>query len=90
MRRLLWLAVLGLGLWLMRERWANVDPRRWVSDRVDCDPSYPTVCISPPPPVLGCDDVRARGFKVFGADPHGLDPDRDGVGCEAAGLAVFP
>jgi hypothetical protein len=47
-----------------------------------CDPSYPNVCIPPPPPMLDCSGIRHRNFKVFGADPHGLDPDKNGVACE--------
>jgi hypothetical protein len=47
-----------------------------------CDPSYPNVCIPSPPPVLDCSQIRHRNFRVFGADPHGLDADRDGVACE--------
>ena len=47
-----------------------------------CDPSYPTVCIPPPPPDLDCADVQFRRFKVVPPDPHGFDGDRDGVGCE--------
>jgi hypothetical protein len=48
-----------------------------------CDPSYPTVCIPPPPPDLDCKDVPYRRFPVAGLDPHGFDRDGDGVGCEA-------
>lgn len=47
-----------------------------------CDPSYPDVCIHPPPPDLDCPDVGARRFRVSGADPHGFDGDADGIGCE--------
>ncbi len=47
-----------------------------------CDPSYPTVCIPPPPPDLDCSDIAFRNFKVVGADPHGFDGDGDGIGCE--------
>jgi micrococcal nuclease len=48
-----------------------------------CDPSYPTVCIPPPPPDLDCADVLpARAFTVVGADPHRFDSDHDGIGCE--------
>lgn len=46
-----------------------------------CDPSYPTVCIPPPPPDLNCPDITYRNFLVVGADPHGFDRDRDGIGC---------
>lgn len=47
-----------------------------------CDPSYPDVCIPPPPPDLDCADVPYTGFRVAGADPHRFDGDGDGVGCE--------
>ena len=51
-----------------------------------CAPSYPTVCIPPPPPDLDCKDVPAHAFPVRWAvpdpDPHRFDGDRDGVGCE--------
>jgi micrococcal nuclease len=55
---------------------------RGIVPRSGCDPSYPTVCIPPYPPDLDCADVPERRFKVVGADPHGFDGDRDGVGCE--------
>jgi micrococcal nuclease len=48
-----------------------------------CDPSYPTVCIPPPPPDLDCKDVSYRNFKVLAPDPHHFDGDHDGVGCES-------
>ena len=48
-----------------------------------CDPSYPTVCIPPPPPDLDCGDIPYRNFPVVGTDPHGFDADGDGVGCES-------
>jgi micrococcal nuclease len=47
-----------------------------------CDPSYPGVCIPPPPPDLDCKHVPHNGFTVVGADPHRFDGDGDGVGCE--------
>lgn len=47
-----------------------------------CDPSYPGVCIPPPPPDLDCADIRYRSFAVVGADPHRFDGNHDGVGCE--------
>jgi micrococcal nuclease len=49
-----------------------------------CDPSYPDVCIPPPPPDLDCADV-GRKVRVAGADPHRLDGDGDGWGCESYG-----
>lgn len=47
-----------------------------------CDPSYPDVCIPPPPPDLDCAEIAERNFRVVGADPHRFDGDHDGVGCE--------
>jgi uncharacterized repeat protein (TIGR01451 family) len=50
-----------------------------------CHPSYPTVCIPPPPPRLECNDLPVRNFRVDrsvpGADPQKLDNNTDGVGC---------
>lgn len=48
----------------------------------NCDPSYPTVCIPPPPPDLDCGDIPYRNFPVNPPDPHRFDGDKDGVGCE--------
>ena len=50
-----------------------------------CDPGYSGACIPSPPPNLNCDDLRALGIRgevrVVGQDPHGLDPDGDGIAC---------
>jgi hypothetical protein len=48
----------------------------------NCHPSYPSVCIPPPPPDLDCSDIPYRRFPVTGSDPHNFDSDNDGVGCE--------
>ena len=48
----------------------------------NCHPSYPTVCIPPPPPDLDCGDIPHRRFQVIGDDPHRFDGNHDGVGCE--------
>jgi hypothetical protein len=48
----------------------------------NCDPSYPTVCIPPPPPDLDCSEIPYRNFKVLPPDPHHFDGNGDGVGCE--------
>jgi len=53
------------------------------ADRGSCHPSYPDVCIPPPPPDLDCGEIPHRRFRVVGIDPHGFDRDRDGVGCES-------
>lgn len=47
-----------------------------------CDPSYPDVCIPPPPPDLDCGDITYRRFRVVPPDPHRFDANNDGVGCE--------
>jgi competence protein ComEC len=47
-----------------------------------CDPSYPDVCIPPPPPDLDCPQVPHRDFRVLPPDPHRFDAARDGIGCE--------
>jgi len=45
-----------------------------------CDPSYDP-CVPPSPPDLNCPDLDGP-YDVSGSDPHGLDGDDDGVGCE--------
>jgi hypothetical protein len=47
-----------------------------------CHPSYPTVCIPPPPPDLDCGQISYRNFTVLRPDVHRFDGDGDGVGCE--------
>jgi micrococcal nuclease len=57
------------------------------TDAPDCHPSYPTLCIPPPPPELNCDELLDRDFTVrhdvADPDPHRFDPDRNGIGCES-------
>jgi uncharacterized protein YraI len=48
-----------------------------------CDPSYPDLCIPPPPPDLICDDVGVDNFTVLPPDPHGFDGNGNGIGCES-------
>jgi hypothetical protein len=49
----------------------------------DCDPSYPEDCIPLFPPDVNCGDSGVpNNVKVVPPDPHGLDGDKDGVGCE--------
>jgi micrococcal nuclease len=51
-----------------------------------CAPSYPDVCIPPPPPDLDCGQIPYKRFRVIhtvpNPDPHRFDGDHDGVGCE--------
>lgn len=51
-------------------------------DGSGCDPSYPEVCIPPFPPDLSCTDVPYDHIRVLPPDPHRLDGNGDGVGCE--------
>ncbi len=53
------------------------------SSRSGCDPSYPDLCLPPPPPDLDCRDIPQRRFRVLPPDPHRLDADGDGIGCES-------
>lgn len=48
----------------------------------ECDPSYPTICLQSFPD-LNCPEIPYTNFQVVGADPHGVDRDHDGIGCEA-------
>lgn len=50
-----------------------------------CDPNYTGACVPPYPPDLDCAALRAIGaapVRSVGSDPHRLDGDRDGIGCE--------
>ena len=53
----------------------------------NCTPSYPGVCIPPPPPDLDCGQIPYRNFGVIytvpNPDPHRFDGDHDGIGCES-------
>ncbi len=77
------------GLWgACRAVWNPYGPATTRPERVGgrpsghCDPSYPTVCIPPPPPDLDCGDIPYKHFKVVGRDPLHFDGDHDGIGCE--------
>ena len=53
-----------------------------LNNPINCDPSYPDICIPPPPPQLDCSDIPYKDFKVLPPDPHNLDSDGNGIGCE--------
>lgn len=55
-----------------------------------CDPSYVGVCIPPKPPDLDCIQISERNIEVVGNDPHDLDRDSDGIGCESPTRAEAP
>lgn len=46
----------------------------------DCDPNY-SGCVPRHPPDVDCDRVDGP-VRVLGADPHALDGNHDGMGCE--------
>lgn len=69
----------GRGLWAT----AAVQPTAAPAQTGNCDPSYPDVCIPPPPPDLDCGDISHRRFRVLPPDPHRFDGDKDGIGCES-------
>lgn len=46
-----------------------------------CDPNYAGACVAPYPPDVDCADVSGS-VRVVGSDPHRLDGNGDGVGCE--------
>lgn len=50
-----------------------------------CDPNYAGGCVPAYPPDLDCADIRRLGIapvRVIGSDPHRLDGNRNGLGCE--------
>jgi micrococcal nuclease len=47
-----------------------------------CHPAYPDLCLPVNGPDLDCRDIPQRSFRVLPPDPHHLDRDRDGIGCE--------
>ncbi len=77
--RVLTLALLfGLGLFL------TGTPREQASAVMQCDASYPNLCL-PPGLAITCFDIGFQIPVVHGpgaTDPYFLDPDFDGVGCE--------
>lgn len=50
----------------------------------ECDPAYPQVCIPPYSLVgdLDCADLAFKRIVTLPDDPHKLDGNRDGIGCE--------
>jgi hypothetical protein len=52
----------------------------------DCDPAYPDECLPSPPPDLDCADIGHRvTVDHSNGDPHRLDADGDGYGCDRYG-----
>jgi endonuclease YncB( thermonuclease family) len=60
-------------------------PKKNLPPNGKCDPNYAGGCVPPYPPDLDCADIRAIGLapiRSIGSDPHGLDGNGDGIGCE--------
>jgi len=53
-----------------------------VEATTDCDSSYPDICL-PSSSDVNCGNISDKRFKVLPPDPHGLDRDGDGIGCES-------
>ena len=62
---------------------ATPTPRPATDPRAGCDSSCPTIRLPPPPPDLDCQDIPYKNFPVKKPDPHRLDSDSDGIGCES-------
>jgi endonuclease YncB( thermonuclease family) len=60
-------------------------PPATIPPKGKCDPNYTGGCVPPAPPDLDCKDIHALGIarvRVVGSDPHRLDGNGDGWGCE--------
>lgn len=80
----------GRGLWSACGTRAPVETAAPIAPAVAsgsrCHPAYPDGCIPPPAPDLDCAQIkrRVRVDHTHG-DPHRLDADKDGWGCETYG-----
>jgi len=76
----------GRGLWgACSETRPNDDEKRVVRTGHlggNCSPAYPTLCLQSQSQDLDCHDINAFNFLVLEPDPHRLDGDGDGIGCE--------
>ena len=60
-----------------------------VPPRTNCHPAYPDDCIPPTSPDLDCHELRLRvRVDHSHGDPHRLDANQDGWGCESYGAAL--
>jgi hypothetical protein len=69
------------------EHWVNQCAAKYYGKEsiIVCDPHYPDICL---PAVnsdrgdMDCEDITERNFIVKPPDPHGLDKDKNGIGCD--------
>jgi len=80
----------GLSILTGEKKTSGVGSDKWTEtsettqqQTTNCDPSYPDVCIPTYPPDLDCLEIQYENFKVLPLDPHVLDGDKDGIGCES-------
>jgi hypothetical protein len=52
------------------------------ADENGCDLNYEGACVPSPPVRVTCEDLGIANLLVVLGDPHGLDPDGDGVACQ--------
>jgi hypothetical protein len=71
---------------LPQQEGGEVEPAQ--SESPECDPNY-VPCVPPHPPDVNCPDI-GHEVQVVGSDPHGLDGDNDGTGCDGFGAAAAP
>lgn len=57
------------------------EPVRAAEPENNCEPGYDP-CVPPYPPDVDCGDLDDGPYEVTGDDPHGLDGNNDGEGCE--------
>jgi hypothetical protein len=81
---------LGLGVFgvlVLTESFGDTGTRAVEAQQPSCSPAYPDVCIPPPPPDLDCPQIQFTNIRLASPanDPHNLDADNDGVGCESSG-----
>ncbi len=65
----------------------TTQPRYTKDSPSTCYPDYPTMCLSSALTQIDCEQLKVggkpyRNFEVLEPDSLGLDPDRDGIGCE--------
>lgn len=63
---------------------APYQPNSQSGNDSNCHPSYIGVCIPPPLAQINCSDIQEKDFTVRGPDPHDLDRDGNGIGCESS------
>jgi hypothetical protein len=71
-----------------RRRAEAAKSQRAEAETSNCDPNYSGACLDPYASDYDCEGGSGDGpeytgqVTVVGSDPHGLDSDGDGVGCE--------